>query len=184
MTDIFRPFAVDLEAYDRLIGWLLSKGYHYHPRMNRSDVNNFEATEISFMKNINGQNTMIGSMYEHDHIGIFITFNALTRGQTFFMLSAQDVRETLSQLDSLKPEMQKFLIEYHARCDGCGYCTQRNRARTSNPRPYTINVDYSGTQYSLCPINYVYTYCWCTLNEVLVDGIIGYLELMERKYGI
>jgi hypothetical protein len=180
--DTFRPFAINEKAYDRLIQWLQSNGFQYQARLNGGEVKNLEASQILFMKNIHGQEVDFKSMYDHDHIGLFVHFTAVIKEPTAFLLLAQDVRETLNAFDSLKPELKRFIIYYHARCNGCGYCTQRNRGKTPNIKPYTIIVEYEGSKHALCPINYVYTYCWNLLNDELVDGIIGYLEYLQERF--
>ena len=43
-----------------------------------------------------------------------------------------------------------------------------------------MSVDYEGESYALCPYFPGYSFCWTSLDDILADNIIAFLEFMDR----
>jgi hypothetical protein len=177
MIDLFRGLSKNTVAYDRLILFLNNKGFKYGFCLDSSEVKNMESLGISYLKNIKGNETPDGLfiVYDHDHIGFEAWFSALQEPPYGYKLVIQKPRDILSNFDTLPQTVRKFIVDYHAKCDNCGYCSQRNHGKS---KPFTIYAEYEGKKYPFCPINHVYSYCWDVLSDELVDGIIAYLDYL------
>ena len=178
MISIYRQFAGDNIAFDKLISWLRENNYKYAVTLDDSEMKIFESSKISFTKNIYGNETDF-SGYDHEHIGFIAYFCALKGQQSVFRLLIQRVRDVLADFNNLNPVLQKFIIDNHARCNNCGYCTQRSKGKQ---KPYTIITYYKNYKYALCPINYVYTYHWGKINDKLAECIIAFLKYFEERF--
>lgn len=179
-VDVFGRLSGNIDAYNKLIQWLKSNGYKYGVCFDISEVKDLEASGISFKKNIKGANITDDyfMVYDHEHIGIRAEYSTLHNPPQSFHLTIQNPRDILSNFKILPQIIQKFIVSYHAKCNNCGYCTQRNKGKS---KPFTIQAIFKGKTYSFCPINHVYTYCWQTLSDELVDGFIAYLGYIQDK---
>lgn len=175
----YRQFAGDSLAFNRLIDWLRKNNYTYAVTLDDSQVQNFESSKISFMKNICGNKVTNFSDYDHEHIGFAGYFNALIKQPSVFKLFIQKVREILADFKNLDSTVQTFIINNHAKCNSCGYCTQRSKGKQ---KPYAIITCYENKKYAFCPINYVYTYHWDKINDELTSQIIAFLDYYEKKF--
>lgn len=179
MVLVYKQFTGNDSAFEKLVDWLRKNDYKYTVTLDDSEVQDFESSRISFMKNITGNNTTIFPGYDHEHIGFLAYFNALGNQPSKFRLFIQRVRDVIADFDNLNPVIQKFIINNHARCNNCGYCTQRSRGRQ---KPYTIYARFEDHNHALCPINYVYTYYWTQINDELVECMIAFLTYFEEKF--
>ena len=174
LRDVFRRLAGDGNAFDMLAKGLESNGFAYSASFNGSEVKNMESSGISLTKSIVADAPAYDfNMYNHDYIGLRAEFCAIMEPSQKFYLAIQKPREVLAAFSTLSPVMQRFIVLYHAKCDGCGYCTQRSKGKS---KPFTICAEYGGKTVPLCPINHVYSYCWSELNSEPADGIIAYLK--------
>ncbi|MDR2546365.1 MAG: hypothetical protein LBC96_02490 [Lachnospiraceae bacterium] len=184
-TEIFVQFTEDLKAYKRLIKWLKDNEYTYIPFLVNSEVRNSESSGMGLYKKVNGNvGNMPFSIYDHSIIGMFMDYNALIQEPAVFSLRVQNIKEILRNFNELNEKLKDFIINYHSRCNGCNYCIQRHLKRTKNIKPLAISVEYNNKIFVLCPINYVYSYSWTTLNDKIVNGVIAYLDLMEKEHNI
>jgi hypothetical protein len=175
VKDVFRRLSGSASAFDALVKWLTDNGYQYafNPKNN-----NMEQSAITFMKTIDGSVPSGGfDIYDHTHIGVRMEFNALEKPPQKFCLTIQKPREILNAFSGLPPEVQKFIVQHHCKCAGCGYCTQRSRGKN---KPFTICAEYDGKTYPFCPIQHVYTYRWTELNDELKNGITAYLDYLQN----
>jgi hypothetical protein len=177
---LFGDLSGDIDAYNRLAQWLKDNNYHQGLWLDTSNAKNFESSGISFKKNISGNNISNENiyLYDHDHIGFKAEYCVIRTPAQSYHLTIQNPRDILSSFDVLPQILQKFIVKYHAKCGNCGYCTQRSNGKC---KPYTMIVNFEGKSYPFCPINHVYTYCWNTLTDELVDGLIAYLEYIQNR---
>jgi hypothetical protein len=176
LVDLFGGLSGDIDAFNRLIGWLKDNNYQQGLCL---DTSNFESSGISFKKNVTGNNISNDNLllYDHDHIGFRAEYCVIRTPRQSFHLTIQNPRDILSSFEVLPPIVQKFIINYHAKCWNCGYCTQRSNGKC---KPYTMIVKFESKSYPFCPINHLYSYCWNTLTNELVDGLIAYLEYIQN----
>lgn len=180
LAGLFRAFSQAEPEFDRLIAWMSANGFGYRAELRSSPVQRLEACRVSYMKNMDGRHTP-GDRFDHAHIGFSAEFNALNFPPVFYALTIQKPKELLADFDAMPAAVQKFVVEHHARCTGCGYCIQM--CREKDAKLCTAAIVYNGRRYGLCPVlNYVYTYCWAALSETLVDGLIAYLGYMDKKF--
>ncbi|MEG0229123.1 MAG: hypothetical protein RR640_00800 [Oscillospiraceae bacterium] len=116
-------------------------------------------------------------MYDHDHIGFRTEYSIMRTPVQSYHLTIQNPRDILTNFETLPMILQNFIVKYHAKCNNCGYCTQRSKGKQ---KPYTIVAKFKNKSIAFCPINYVYTYCWNSLNDELADELIAYLEYLQK----
>lgn len=178
--DLFSDLSGDTKAFNRLIGWLKDNNYEQGLWLDSSDAKNFESSGISFKKNITGENISNENLYlyDHDHIGFKAEYSVIRTPAQSFHLTIQNPRMILSSFEALPPILQSFIAKYHAKCNNCGYCTQRSKGKC---KPYTIVARLEDKSYPFCPINHVYSYCWNTVSDEVADGIIAYLKYIRSN---
>ena len=182
--DIFEQFSGDYKIYKRLIKWLKDNDYIYIPFIVNSEVKNSESCGMGFYKKVNGSvGNMPFSIYDHSIIGMFMDYNVLIQEPAVFSLRVQNIKYILNNFNELDEKLKDFICNYHSRCKGCNYCIQRHLKRTKNIKTFAISVEHN-KKLLLCPINYVYSYCWNALDDKIIDGIISYLKLMEKDYSM
>ncbi|GKI13769.1 hypothetical protein CE91St44_02540 [Oscillospiraceae bacterium] len=180
METLFYCFSGEPAAFERLVGWLRENGFHYWPVLDCSEVHDLESCRIAYAKNIDGKQTP-GGFYDRAHIGFSAEFNAQHSFPASYSLTIQNPKQILGGFGALPETVQKFIIAHHARCTGCGFCTQRFKNKAM--KPAAITVEYGGGRYSLCPtLNYVYGYRWWGLDDALADGLIAYLGYMDKEF--
>lgn len=181
METLFYCFSGAPAAFERLVRWLRENGFHYWPVLDCSEVRDLEACRAAYTKNIDGNQTP-GGFYDRTHIGFSAEFNAQHSFPASYSLTIQNPKVLLTEFGVLPPAVRQFIITHHARCTGCGFCTQRFKNKKMEPA--AITVEYGGEQYSLCPtLNYVYGYRWWGLDDALADGLIAYLGYMDKRFG-
>lgn len=179
LIDLFDGLSENTAAYDRLLMWLNNNNFQYNFCLDTSEVKNMESSSISFKKNIYANEVSDGllMMYDHEHIGIEAWLSALHEPPQGFRLVIQKPRDILAGFDTLPQTVRRFIVNYHAKCNNCGYCSQRSKGKS---KPFTIYAEYDGKTYPFCPINHVYSYCWDVLSDELVDGLIAYLDYLQN----
>jgi len=186
-VEIFEQFSKDPKAYKRLIKWLKDNDYIYVPFLVNSEVKNSESCGMGFYKKVKNdeKGSYNFSMYGHWNIGLFMDYNVLIQEPVIFDLRLQSMRNILEKFNEFDDTLKNFICNYHARCSGsCNYCIQRHLKKNKNVKKFTIIVEHNNKKLTLCPIHYVYTYCWNTLNDERINGIIAYLKLMEKEHDI
>ena len=183
LIDIFREFSVDNTAYDHLIQWLKKRNYTYVGFIDKG-VKNETCNMGLYRKVADNIDGVPFSIYDHTKIGFFIDFDVLVQEPVIFTLRVQNKRKILEKFDSVDETLKDFINNYHTRCSGCNYCIQRHLKRSKNVKRFTLSVEYKNKKLELCPIDFMSTYNWHSLNDKLVEGIIAYLELMEKEFEI
>jgi hypothetical protein len=175
--NIFGDLSCDINAFNRLAQWLKDNNYMEGIWLDTSNNKSFESSGISYKKNITGENISNGNiyLYDHDHIGFKAQYSVIRTPAQSFHLTIQNPRDILSSFETLPPILQNFIVKYHAKCNHCGYCIQRSKGKCE---PYTIVAKFKGKAFPFCPIKYVYSYCWNSLNDEIVDGLIAYLQYL------
>ena len=180
LTDLFRCFSGSPAAFGRLEAWLRENGFHYRAVLDSSEVQDLEACLVAYTKNIDGQQTP-GGFYDRVHIGFSAEFNALYSFPVWYGLAIQRPKEILADFAAAPSAVQQFIITYHAKCTGCGYCIQRFKGK--NAKIAAMTVEYGGRPYQLCAtLNYTYGYRWLEIDDALADGLIAYLGYMDKKF--
>lgn len=185
-VEIFGQFIEDQKAYERLIKWLIDNDYIYVPFLVNSEVKNSESCGFGFYKKVKNDDKEAYnfSMYRHWNIGLFMDYNVLIQEPVIYDLRIQSVRNILEKFNELDDILKNFICNYHARCNGCNYCIQRHLKKSKNVKTFARIVEHNNKKLALCPINYVYSYCWNTLDDKMVDGIIAFLKLMEKEHNL
>ena len=180
METLFYCFSGAPAAFERLVRWLRENGFRYRAVLDCSEVQDLEGCRIAYTKNIDGKQTP-GGFYDRVHIGFSAEFNAQHSFPASYSLAIQNPKVLLTEFGALPPAVQQFIIAHHARCTGCGFCTQRFKNKAM--KPAAITVGYGGERYSLCPtLNYVYGYRWWALDDALAQGLIAYLGYMDKRF--
>ena len=178
-VDIFGDLSGDIVTLNRLTQWLKDNNFQEGIWLDTSNYKSFESAGISFKKNITGENISNGNiyLYDHDHIGFKAQYSVIRIPAQSFHLTIQNPRDILLSFETLPPALQNFIVKYHAKCNGCGYCTMKSNGKC---KPYTIVVKFEGEAFPFCPINHVYSYHWSSLNDEIVDGLIAYLQYLQN----
>jgi hypothetical protein len=180
--DLFKKYSIDHNAYNRLMKWLEENDYSYITSIVSNEIGNSESCGFGFFKKVNNDDGKHPSnMYGHSYIGLFIDYNVLIQEPVVFSLRVQNIRNVLKRFDELEDILKDFICNYHARCSGCNYCIQRHLKKNNSIKTFAIFAEYKDKKLALCPINYVYSYNWNELNSKLAEGIIAYLEIMEKE---
>jgi hypothetical protein len=87
-------------------------------------------------------------------------------------------RETLSKFGAMGETLKAFIAENNKKCDGCGFCVQRNRDAL---KPSAMEVEYADGQLALCPLFPQYAYVFERLDAEKVAGVIECLRFMENS---
>jgi len=180
LTLLFSDLSGNTDAFNRLARWLKENDYQEGFWLDTSNAKNFESSGISFKKNITGNNISNENiyLYDHDHIGFKAEYSVIRAPAQSYHLTIQNPRDILSDFENLPSAVQKFVVKYHAKCNGCGYCTMRNKGKCN---PYTIIANFEGKAYPFCPIHHVYSYHWSSLNDEIADGLIAYLQYLQKS---
>ncbi|WP_313561054.1 hypothetical protein [Ruminiclostridium cellobioparum] len=64
MILVYKQFTGNDSAFEKLVDWLRKNDYKYTVTLDDSEVQDFESSRISFMKNITGNNTTIFPGYD------------------------------------------------------------------------------------------------------------------------
>lgn len=138
---IFGPMLNNAKLFDDFIRGIEKRGYKNKINLNSGGVKSFEGAKSYWTKNLDGKEDPSNlSMYDRTNYGIHIDFSVLLKDQLILFLLVQDIRKVLEMFDTLDESLQKFIVKNHARCNNCGYCTQRNKNRAVAVKPYTIPI--------------------------------------------
>lgn len=173
---IFRRLAGDEAAFDRLEGYLLSNGYL------RLDCCEGQIS-LDYVRCHGDPAGPVGNyLYGHHYAGVHAHYDPLVQTPQCFGIRILGMRELLPQFGAMDGKLQDFVVAHTKHCDGCDYCIQRNKGRPGQPQRYDIVVEHRGERRALCPLFPGYSYCWSSLNQDRVDGIIAFLGFMERHF--
>lgn len=113
-----------------------------------------------------------------DKVGGFVVgYNPRKYWQFFFgCTNSIGVKAMLENFETLKPEVQKYLIDICKPCQGCLSCTKGGKNKI-----FAAKVQYEGNEYVLCNDNYS-LHDWETINRELVSVLFMYHEA-QAIYG-
>lgn len=174
-TDVFRRLSGNEDAFEMLERYLLETGHQ------RVDCREGRMT-LDYVKCRGDAGAEVGHFaYDHNYTGVAAEYDHLVDPPQCFVLRILKMRDILPMFDRMDDDLKDFVIENNQRCNGCGYCIQRHKNRSSVPKRFYIVVEHRGKRYSLCPLFPGHRYYWTSLNEERVKGIIAFLSFTERE---
>lgn len=179
------PYTVDIyahllgdAAFRKLEAWMIGQGY------TRFDIEDTTASDcklsLTYANPIWSKEQPNGGFeYKIRHTGISARYDLYFKNPVVFGLCIPNGLKTyLEAFHSADDGVQSFMIEHTKKCDGCRYCVQTDKTGT---RPLAVlEVVYKGESHPLCPYFPGYSYRWFSINDVLVEQLIGMLTFMDQ----
>lgn len=175
MRDVYRRLSGCEGAFDMLERYLLEAD---HQLVDRRDG----GLTVDYVKCRGDAGAKLGHpAYDHNYTGIAADYDHVIVVPQYFMLRILRMRDILPMFDRMDEDLKDFVIEHNQRCHGCDFCIQRHKARSSAVKRFCVVVEHRGKRYGLCPLFPGHSYCWTSLDEKRVKGIIASLSFMERE---
>jgi len=177
ISDAYARLLGDEKAYRRLEGWMLDRGYRRYDGLDvlASD----DKLSITYANPAWSDEPPRGGFeYKIRHTGISARYDAFIREPAVFGLCIPNgLKPYLERFEDMDRAVQAFVVERTKTCDGCGYCVQTDK---TGKRPLAkISITYEGKTYPLCPYFPGCSYCWTSVDDALVDNLIGMLSFMD-----
>lgn len=168
-------------AFRKLESWLLEQGYQQY------EITDTTAgickLSLTYANPVWSKESPKGGFeFKIKHTGISIRYDAyITEPCVLGLCIPNGLKTYLEHFEEMGLQVQNFVLSHTKKCDGCRYCIQTDKTGT---RPFAfVKVNHQGTQYPLCPYFPGFGYCWISMNEELVDQIIGTLSFMDSFVG-
>lgn len=160
------------EAFRRLEGWLIEQGYTRFECLDGSlslDYANLGWDQAPPRRDF---------LYKIRHTGISARYDDYAAQPAVLGLRIPGgMKPFLQAFDLAEEPVRDFMWQQTSRCSGCRYCVQTDKTGT---RPLaSIPVQHRGQTRQLCPHFPGCSYCWTTLDDGLVDNLIGMLHFMD-----
>lgn len=170
--DIFKKLLGNEKSFDLLEKFLIDKGY--------LRIDNREGTlALDYIKNYSKKIMPVkDSWAERTHGGISIKYYYYVDKPTCISLRLPALKEVLNYFDAMENKLKQFVVHNTKKCDNCRYCVQTDQTGTRDLLYTTVYLN--NKKYSLCPLFPGFYYCWSSLDEQLVAGIIEYLSFLNE----
>lgn len=117
---------------------------------------------------------------ERNYAGVSMEYDFYVFQPARLCLRLPRMKELLASFDRMPEPVQRFLLRWNKRCDGCRYCVQTDK---TGQRPLAA-VPVAGVERAtLCPIFPGYNYCWTAVDEPLAEGLIAVLRYIDEVFG-
>ena len=177
VTDIYSRLLGEA-AFRRLEAWMLAQGYE------RFDIYDIMTSDWKLSLTIANRKwspsvPIGGSEYKIRHTGIAAKFEPYLQNPTTLSLCIPGgLKVFLEAFDSMDNNLQSFVVNHTKHCDNCRYCVQTDK---TGRRPLArVAVTFGLDKLQLCPYFPGFSYRWTSLDDDLVDSLIGMLSFMDR----
>ncbi len=174
-SDIFRRLSGNAKAFDALEAHLRQSGYR------REDCRGGQVT-WDYVRSHGDDGAEVGNfVFDHHHTGVAAEYESVVESPQCFALRILRMREIVPLFNEMDDDLKDFVIQNNPKCSKCDYCILRHKHRAVAPKRFYTTVEHRGRHYNLCPLFPGFSYCWASLNEERVKGMIAFLSFMERK---
>ncbi len=170
--EVFGNMLADRRPFDRLIDFLEQNDFR---RVDNKPYNNKISLDYICCYG-SPEDELKAAFSERTHSGIEVTYEELKKNQFSLSLRLPYYKEILNNSGKMSEKVKRFVLDTTKKCDGCRYCVQTDKTGKRPLAHVTVEND------KLCPFYPGFSYNWRTLDDTIVDDIIGMLQFIDTLF--
>lgn len=170
-SDVYAKLSNNEEAFKKLESFLVKNKYL------RIDNRDSKICLDYYKEYDKKENVLKDAWGERTHGGISAQYDGLMKNPSLFSLRVPFYKTLLEQSEKMTDDVKEFIVNTGCKCNDCRYCVQMDK---TGKKPLSFITIHHKNDYKMCTYFPGFHYCWESLDQIIVNNMIAFLEFADE----